>query len=73
MKGEYTAVVKKDGRWWIGWITEVPGANAQERTREKLLVSLKGALADMLEWNRSQAIQSAKEELETYEEVAIVL
>jgi hypothetical protein len=24
----YTAVVKQDGDWWIGWVEEVPGVNA---------------------------------------------
>lgn len=30
MKAELTAIVKQDGDWWIGWIEEVPGANAQK-------------------------------------------
>ena len=41
MKAEFTAIVKKDGDWWLGWVEEIPGANAQERTKEELLVSLK--------------------------------
>jgi hypothetical protein len=28
MHQEYTAVIKKDAGWWIGWIEEVPGAAA---------------------------------------------
>ena len=47
----YTAIVKERGEWWIGWIEEVPGVNAQERTREKLLKSLKEVLAEALEFN----------------------
>ena len=43
---ECTAVVKHCGDWWIGWIAEVPGVNCQERTREELLRSLAGALAE---------------------------
>ena len=43
--GSYTAVVKRDGEWWIGWVEEVPGVNAQERTREELLISLRLTLA----------------------------
>jgi hypothetical protein len=35
MKGNYTAVVKKTGEWWIGWIEEAPGVNCQEATREQ--------------------------------------
>jgi hypothetical protein len=35
MKDNYTAVLKKSGEWWIGWIEEVPGVNCQEPTRER--------------------------------------
>lgn len=28
MKKDYTAVVKKSAKWWIGW-SELPGANAR--------------------------------------------
>ena len=24
MATEYTAVIKQEGEWWIGWIEEVP-------------------------------------------------
>ena len=40
----YTAVVKQDGDWWIGWVEEVSGVNAQESTREGLVASLKVVL-----------------------------
>ena len=32
MSFEYTAIITKDEDWWLGWIEEIPGANAQERT-----------------------------------------
>lgn len=51
----YTAVVKQDGDWWIGWVEEVPGVNAQESTREGLLASLKVVLQEALEMNRAAA------------------
>jgi len=41
MNNLYTAVTKKDGNWWVGWISEVSGVNCQERTHEELLESLK--------------------------------
>ncbi len=25
MKREYTAIIKQEGDWWIGWIEEIPG------------------------------------------------
>ena len=49
MKSDYTAVVKRDGEWWIGWIEEVPGVNSQRATREELLVNLRSALQEALE------------------------
>jgi predicted RNase H-like HicB family nuclease len=55
MSNRYTAIVKQEGDWWIGWVEEVPGANAQEKTREELLSSLREALNDILELNREDA------------------
>jgi len=55
MNPAYTAVVKQDGQWWIGWIEEVPGVNCQERTREQLLESLRITLGEALEMNRADA------------------
>ena len=52
MKGTYTAVVKKSGKWWIGWIEEVPGVNCQEATREELMQSLRVTLREALKMNR---------------------
>lgn len=48
MPNAYTAVIKRDGEWWIGWIAEIPGVNCQERTRAELLASLKTTLAEAL-------------------------
>ena len=31
---KYTAILKQEGEWWIGWVQNVPGVNCQERTRE---------------------------------------
>lgn len=60
-KATYTAIIKKDAKWWIGWIEEVPGVNAQERTKSALLVSLKVVLKEALEFNREEARKAAKE------------
>lgn len=59
MHNEYTAVIKKDGRWWIGWIEEVPGVNCQERTKKALVESLRETLKEALEFNRQDALLSA--------------
>ena len=56
---QYTAVIKQDGAWWIGWIAEVPGVNCQEATKEELLVSLSEALRDILAINTAEARAAA--------------
>ncbi|MGO9245898.1 MAG: type II toxin-antitoxin system HicB family antitoxin [Verrucomicrobiia bacterium] len=59
MKREFTAVVKKDNRWWIGWIEEIPGVNSQGKTRRELLANLRSALGEALELNREDALRAA--------------
>jgi predicted RNase H-like HicB family nuclease len=64
MNTQYTAVIKQDGHWWIGWIEEVPGVNCQEPTRESLLESLTVTLREALQFNRKDAINAAGEGFE---------
>lgn len=59
MANTYTAIMKQDGDWWIGWIEEVPGVNCQEKTRQELLESLRITLKEALEFNREEAISAA--------------
>lgn len=64
MRSEYTAVIKRDGDWWIGWIEELPGVNCQERTREELLETLQITLREAVELNREDALSAAGEGFE---------
>ncbi len=57
MKENYTAVIKHSGRWWIGWIEEVPGVNRQEAKKEELIESLRLTLREALEFNRREALE----------------
>jgi len=59
MNNEFTAVVKQDGAWWIGWIEEVPGVNCQEATRDALIESLRVTLREALDLNREDALAAA--------------
>ena len=59
MGATYTAVVQRDGEWWIGWVEEVPGVNSQGTTREELLDNLRDALEEALEMNRQDARAAA--------------
>jgi predicted RNase H-like HicB family nuclease len=45
---KYRAVIRETGDWWFGWLVDLPGVNAQERTREKLIDSLRIGAQDML-------------------------
>ena len=60
MNSTYTAIVKNDGDRWIGWIEEVPGVNAQEKTKADLLQSLREILNEALEFNRAEARSAAE-------------
>jgi hypothetical protein len=64
MDGQYTAIIKRQGDWWIGWIEEVPGVNCQERSRKELVDSLRVTLQEAIEFNRLDAIASAGTEYE---------
>ena len=59
MVNTYTAVLKKDNEWWIGWIKEIPGVNCQEKSREELLETLKITLREAIELNSQEALQAA--------------
>jgi predicted RNase H-like HicB family nuclease len=67
----YTAVIQQRGRWWIGWIAEVPGVNSQGETRDELIENLQSALEEALEMNRADALAAA--EGAPYEEIAVSL
>jgi len=70
MNQNYTAIVKQDGDWWIGWIEEIPGVNCQEATREELLETLKITLQEALAFNRQDAVSAAGA---NYQELSIAI
>jgi hypothetical protein len=70
MTAPYKAIIRKDGDWWIGWLEEISGVNCQERTREKLIDTLRITLGEALEINRKEAIDAAGSD---YEEELIAL
>ncbi|MFQ5671906.1 MAG: type II toxin-antitoxin system HicB family antitoxin [Nitrospinales bacterium] len=70
MNGEFTAVIKQEDDWWIGWIEEVPGVNCQEATKGELLKSLKITLKEALEFNKNEALDAAGSD---YQEESIAI
>ena len=65
---EYTAIIKDEGDFWIGWIEEIPGVNCQGKNLEELKESLRITLKEALELNKQDAIAAAGKE---YTEEAI--
>jgi len=70
MENTYTAIIKQDDEWWIGWIEEIPGTNCQEHSREALLESLREVLQEALAFNRQESLEAAGED---YQEESIDL
>jgi predicted RNase H-like HicB family nuclease len=70
MNQNYTALIKEDAGWWIGWIEEIPGVNCQEASREELLESLRVTLQEALELNREEALGAAGGDFEE-EKIAV--
>lgn len=57
MPNEFTAVVERDGEWFIAYCPEVPGANGQGKTKEEALQSLAEAIALILEGRREEGLR----------------
>jgi predicted RNase H-like HicB family nuclease len=54
---EFTAIIEKDGPWYIAYCAEVPGANGQGRSREECLENLRQAIALILEHRREESLR----------------
>jgi predicted RNase H-like HicB family nuclease len=52
MKQQFTAIYKKSGKWYLGWVAEMSGVNAQGRTLKEVKENLKDALTLIIETNR---------------------
>ena len=57
MQNEFTGVVERDGKWFIAYSPEMPGANGQGKTQEEALQSLSDAIALVLEDRREEGLR----------------
>lgn len=57
MHNEFTAIIEKDGEWYISYCPEIPGANGQGRTIEKCKKNLAEAISLILEDRREDALR----------------
>ncbi|MGA9751017.1 MAG: type II toxin-antitoxin system HicB family antitoxin [Acidobacteriota bacterium] len=58
MKNEFTAIIERDGEWYVAYCPEVPGANGQGRTQEACRENLAEAIALILEDRRKDALRA---------------
>ena len=54
---EFTAIIERDGEWFIAYSPEIPGANGQGRTKDEARNSLAEAIALILEDRREDAFR----------------
>ena len=57
MRNEFTAIIERDGDWYIAYCPEIPGANGQGPTKEEARASLAEAIALILEDRREDALR----------------
>jgi predicted RNase H-like HicB family nuclease len=57
MKNEFTAVIEKDGAWFIAYAPEVPGANGQGKTKDEAVESLADAIKMILDERREEGLR----------------
>ncbi len=57
MASEFTAVIERDGDWYIAYCAEIPGANGQGRTKKAALASLGAAIKLVLKDRRDDTLR----------------
>jgi predicted RNase H-like HicB family nuclease len=57
MQNEFTAVIERDGEWFVAWCPEIPEANGQGKTIEDCRENLSQAIALVLEDRREDAMR----------------
>lgn len=58
MPNEFTAIIERDGKWYVAYCPEIPGANGQGRTKEAARQNLADAIRLILEDRRKDALRS---------------
>jgi predicted RNase H-like HicB family nuclease len=64
LHNEFTAIIEKDGDWYIAYCPEIPGANGQGRTKEEARASLAEAIELILIDRREDALRGVPDDAE---------
>jgi len=73
MLGQFTAVYIKKGKWYVGYVEEIPGVNTQGKTLVETKQNLKDALIMVLETNRRLAHRSLHRKSVIEESISIAV
>jgi predicted RNase H-like HicB family nuclease len=57
MANEFTAVLERDGDWFVAYSPEIPGANGQGKSQQEALDSLSAAISLILEDRREDGLR----------------
>ena len=58
MRNEFTAIIERDGKWFVAYCPEVPGANGQGRTKAAARKNLASAITLILQDRRTDALRA---------------
>ena len=64
MHNEFNAIVEKDGKWFIAYTPEVPGANGQGLTKEECLKNLADAIKLILKDRREDVMRGLPKDVQ---------
>ena len=62
MHNEFTAVIERDGDWFIGYCPEIPGANGQGATVDECRANLADAITLILEARREDGLRGVPDD-----------
>lgn len=62
MRNEFTAIIERDGEWYVAYCPEVPGANGQGKTLVDARASLADAISLILEDRREDAMRGVPDD-----------
>jgi predicted RNase H-like HicB family nuclease len=57
MRNEFTAIIERDGEWFIAYCPEIPGANGHGHSKEEARAGLAEAVSLILEDRRRSALR----------------
>ena len=62
MRNEFTAIIEREGEWYIAYCPEIPGANGQGKTKDEARESLAEAIALILADRREEGLRGVPPE-----------